>query len=88
MKFRKQGPKNLEDLYMLFNKVYITGASATCLGDISSSGSSDEDVVEVEKSPDNDDVKLCALKKAKTGKKKCKDSGSGTNEKNEKSPFF
>jgi hypothetical protein len=37
--------------------------------DISLSESNDEDVAEVKKSPDNDDVKLAALKKAKSEKK-------------------
>ncbi|TVU50419.1 hypothetical protein EJB05_01790, partial [Eragrostis curvula] len=46
-------------------------------GDISSDQSSDEDVVE-----------LAALKKAKSGKKKRKESSNATEEKDKKSPFF
>ncbi|TVU07141.1 hypothetical protein EJB05_47183, partial [Eragrostis curvula] len=88
IKFKKQGPKHLDDLHILFEKVHVTGASASCPGDISSDQSSDEDVVEVQKTPESDDVKLAALKKAKSGKKKRKESSNATEEKDEKSPFF
>jgi hypothetical protein len=89
VRFRKQGPKYLENLHILFDKAHVSGATASCPDDISSSESSDEDVAEVKKSPDNDDVKLAALKKAKPGKKKRKDSSTATTEeKDEKSSFF
>ncbi|TVU45649.1 hypothetical protein EJB05_05140, partial [Eragrostis curvula] len=88
VRFKKQGPKYLEDLHILFEKVHVTGASASCPGDVSSTESSDEDVTEVQKSPDSDDVKLAALKKAKPSKKKRKDMSSGTEDKEEKSPFL
>nr|TKW36703.1 hypothetical protein SEVIR_2G457200v2 [Setaria viridis]TKW36704.1 hypothetical protein SEVIR_2G457200v2 [Setaria viridis]TKW36705.1 hypothetical protein SEVIR_2G457200v2 [Setaria viridis] len=39
-------------------------------GDISSDDSSDEDVGEIQKTPDNDDVKLAAFKKIETRKKR------------------
>ncbi|TVU21317.1 hypothetical protein EJB05_30945, partial [Eragrostis curvula] len=88
VKFRKQGPKHLDDLHILFEKVLVTGASASCLGDISSDDSSDDDVAEVQKTPESDDVKLAELKKAKPGKKKRKDTSTATEEKDEKSPFL
>ncbi|KAL6603663.1 hypothetical protein ACP70R_044024 [Stipagrostis hirtigluma subsp. patula] len=88
VRFEKQGPKHLDDLHMLFDKVHVTGASASCPGDISSDDSTEEDVSEVQKSRDSDDVKLAALKKAKPGKKKRKGSSSAAEEKDEKSPFF
>ena len=88
LRFKKQGPKNLGDLHMLFDKVHVSGATTSCPGDISSDESSDEDVAEVQKTPENDDVKLATLKRAKAGKKKRKGSSSATEEKDEKSPFF
>lgn len=88
MKFRKQGPKHLDDLHIIFEKVLVTGASASCPGDISSDDSSDDDVAEVQKTPESDDVKLAELKKAKPGKKKRKDTSTATEDKDEKSPFF
>ncbi|TVU21433.1 hypothetical protein EJB05_31066, partial [Eragrostis curvula] len=87
VKFKKQGPKHLDDLHILFEKVLVTGASASCPGDISDD-SSDDDVAEVQKTPESDDVKLAELKKAKPGKKKRKDTSTATEEKDEKSPFF
>jgi hypothetical protein len=47
----------------LFDKVHVTGATTSCPGDISSNDSSDDDVAEVHKTPDSDDVKLAALKR-------------------------
>ena len=82
MRFRKQGPKYLDDLDLIFGKVYVTGATASCPGDISSDEASVEDVAEVPKPLDNDNV--AALKKP--GKKKRK--SSCTEDKEEKSPFF
>ena len=73
---------------MLFDKIHVSGASASCPGDISSDDSSDEDVGEIQKPPDNDDVKLAALKKLKPEKKKRKESSTATDEKDEKLPFF
>jgi hypothetical protein len=49
VKFRKQGPKHLDDLHILFDKIHVTGASASCHGDISSDESSAEDVSVVKK---------------------------------------
>jgi hypothetical protein len=43
VRFRKQGPKYLDDLDLIFGKVHVTGATAACPGDISSD-ESDEDV--------------------------------------------
>lgn len=63
MRFIKQGPKNFDDLDILFDKFHVSGATATCPDDVSSDESSDEDV---------DEVKLDALKKSKLGKKKRK----------------
>ena len=63
MSFRKQGPKYLDDLDLIFGKVHVTGATASCPGDISSDEASDEDVANIPKPPENDDVKLAALKK-------------------------
>jgi hypothetical protein len=89
VRFRKQGSKHLNDLHILFDKTYVSGASVSCPEYISSSESSDEDVAEVQKNSDNDDVKLAVLKKIKSGKRKRKDSSTATTEKkDEKSPFF
>jgi hypothetical protein len=50
VKFRKQEPKHLDDLHILFDKIHVTGASVSCPGDISSSDeSSAEDVSVVKK---------------------------------------
>jgi hypothetical protein len=84
VRFRKQGPKYLDDLDLIFGKVHVTRATASCSRDISSDEASDEDVAEVPKLPDNDNVKLAALKKQ--GKKKRK--SSCTEDREEKSPFF
>ena len=82
MRFRKQGSKYLDDLDLIFGKVHVTGATSFYPGDISSDEASDEDMMEVPKPPDNDNV--AALKKP--GKKKRK--SSCTEDKEEKSPFF
>ncbi|RLM69523.1 uncharacterized protein C2845_PM17G14000 [Panicum miliaceum] len=70
VRFKKQGPKNLDDLHILFDKTHVTGASASCPDDVSSNESSDEDVAEVQRNLANDDVKLAALKKSKPGKRR------------------
>nr|XP_034586758.1 L10-interacting MYB domain-containing protein-like [Setaria viridis] len=88
VRFRKQGPKHLDDLHILFDKIHVSGASASYPGDISSDESSDDDVSEIQKTQDIDDVKLAALKKSKLRKKKCKEHSSSIEEKGEKSPFF
>ena len=85
MRFRKQGPKYLDDLDLIFGKVHVTGATAAGPGDISSD-ESDEDVAEVPKPPPKDDVKLADLKKK--GKKKRKSSCTVAETKEEKSPFY
>jgi hypothetical protein len=77
VKFRKRGPKYLDDLHLLFEKVHVTGASASCPGDISSSDSSDEEPVEI-----------TPIEKPKPAGKKRKQLSSPTEEKEEKSPFF
>jgi hypothetical protein len=89
VKFRKQGPKHLDDIHILFDKIHVTGASASYPGDISSDESSAEDVSEVKKNTGSDDVKLATLKKAtKSGKMKRKNCSTATEEKEEKNPFF
>jgi hypothetical protein len=57
--------------------VHVTGASASCPGDISSSDSSDEDTMEI--TPNE---------KPNPATKKRKQLSSPTKEKKEKSPFF
>jgi hypothetical protein len=50
VRFRKHGPKHLDDLHFLFDKVHVTRANASCLGEISSGeSSSDDDVLEMSK---------------------------------------
>ncbi|XP_004971742.1 L10-interacting MYB domain-containing protein-like [Setaria italica] len=49
VRFIKQGPKHLDDLHILFDKIHVSGTSASCLGDVSSNESSDDDVSEVKK---------------------------------------
>ncbi|KAG2578779.1 hypothetical protein PVAP13_6NG112100 [Panicum virgatum] len=44
VKFRKQGPKFLDDLHIIFGKSHINGASASCPEDISSDEAGDDDV--------------------------------------------
>ncbi|CAN6269312.1 unnamed protein product [Urochloa humidicola] len=73
---------------MLFDKFHVSGVNASCPGDMSSSDSSEDDVTEVQKTPDNDNVKLSTLKKGKKGANKRKDYSSGNEEKDQKSPFF
>ena len=84
MRFRKQGPKNLDDLHILFDKFHVSGATATCPDDVSSHESSEEDVTEVQRSPED----AAALKKSKLGKRKRKESSAATEKKDEKSSFF
>ena len=88
MKFRKQGPKHLDDLHILFEKVHVSGASASCPGDISSDESNDDDVEEVQRTADTDDVKVADSSKSKPVPRKRKGSGASTEEKDEKSLFF
>jgi len=85
VRFRKQGPKYLDDLDLIFGKVHVTGATAACPGDISSD-ESDDCVAEVPKPPPKDDVKLADLKQK--GKKKRKSSCTIAESKEEKSPFY
>ena len=73
MRFRKQGPKNLDDLH-IFDKFHASGATATC----------PEDVAEVQRSPED----TAALEKSKLGKRKRKKSSAATEKKDEKSSFF
>ena len=82
MKFRKQGPKFLEDMHIIFGKAHVSGSSATCPGDISSDEASDEDVEEVPKRAEN------AGKTGNQGKKKRKGASTAVEDKDEKSPFF
>src|SRR5438105_4001415 len=77
VKFRKRGPKHLDDLHLLFDKVHVTGASAFCPGDISSGESSDEDVME-----------MANNEKPKPAAKKRKELSSPAEKEEEKSPFF
>ncbi|KAG2561060.1 hypothetical protein PVAP13_8KG108303 [Panicum virgatum] len=49
VKFRKQGPKFLDDLHIIFGKSHVSGASAPCSGDISSDEEGDDDMLEVPK---------------------------------------
>ena len=88
VRFRKCGPKHLDDLHFLFDKVHVTGATASCPGDVSSESSSEEDVDEVQNNDDSVQMKLSALKKPKRAAKKRKESSSAAEEKDEKSPFF
>ena len=80
MKFRKHGPKHIEDLDVLFDKAHVNGATASCPGDVSSGESSDDDVVEVAKTAE------IKLNKPKTNKKRKEEMAN--EEKDEKSPFF
>ena len=82
MKFRKQGPKFLEDMHIIFGKAHVSGSSATCPGDISSDEASDEDVEEVPKRAEN------TGKTGNQGKKKHKGASTAVEDKDEKSPFF
>jgi hypothetical protein len=90
VRFRKQGSKHLDDLHIFFNKTHVnaSGVSVLCRDDVSSDESCDEDMDEVQKSVDNDEVKLAVLKKSKQEKKKRKDSSTATKKKDEKSLFF
>jgi len=70
LKFKREGPKHLEDLHVIFHKVHVTGASASCAGDISSHESSDDNAVSLKKPDDSDEMKLASLKKPKASKKR------------------
>ncbi|XP_037418469.1 L10-interacting MYB domain-containing protein-like [Triticum dicoccoides] len=87
MKFKKQGPKHLEDLHIIFDKVHVTGASASCAGDISSDESSDDNAVPFEKPDDSAEMKLASSKKPKPSKKR-KQPSNANEEKEEKCPFL
>ena len=87
MRYRKRGPKHLDDLHAMFEKTHVSGATATCPGDISSDECSDEDVEVVKKTDDSPEVKLDSLKKPKENKKR-KESSNPNEEKDEKIPFF
>ena len=87
MRYRKRGPKHLDDLHAMFEKTHVSGATATCPGDISSDECSDEDVEVVKKTDDSPEVKLDYVKKPKENKKR-NESSNANEEKYEKSPFF
>jgi hypothetical protein len=72
---------------MLFDKIHVTRTSASCPGDSSSDDSSD-DVVEIERTLENDDVNVAVSKRSKPGKRKHKASCTAAEEKEEKTPFF
>lgn len=73
VKFREHGPKHLDDLHQLFDKFHITGASASCPGDVSSGEPSDDDISEVPHiNDDMAEMKLSTLKKPKQTRKKRK----------------
>ncbi|KAF0910017.1 hypothetical protein E2562_001259 [Oryza meyeriana var. granulata] len=78
VKFRKNGPKFLEDMHIIFGKAHVDGSTAACPGDISSNDTSDEDVAEVAK-PTKEKEKA-----VNQGKRKRK----AVEEKEEKSPFY
>jgi hypothetical protein len=72
---------------MLFDKIHVSGTSASCPRDISSDDISD-DVVEIARTPENDEVKVDVSKKSKPVKRKRKASCTAADEKEERSPFF
>jgi hypothetical protein len=77
VKFRKQGPKFLEDLHFIFGQSHVSGASASCPGDISSDEEGDKDVAEIPKPTE---------KPEKTANPR-KNKRKGLADKDEKSPF-
>ena len=87
LKFKREGPKHLEDLHVIFHKVHVTGASASCAGDISSDESSDDNAVPFKKPDDSAEMKLASSKKPKPSKKR-KQPSNANEEKEEKSPFL
>ncbi|XP_051221354.2 uncharacterized protein [Lolium perenne] len=87
LRYMKHGPKHLDDLHVLFEKAHVTGASASCLGDISSDECSDDDVTAVETTDESAEIKLASLKKAKANKKR-KQSTTESEEQASKNPFF
>ncbi|XP_071681925.1 uncharacterized protein [Lolium perenne] len=92
LRYRKRGPNALDDLHVLFQKAHVTGASASCSGDISSDECSDDDVAALETTDESAEIKLASLKKAKANKKgkesRRKESSNANKEKDEKIPFF
>lgn len=79
MKFRKHGPGHIDDLHLLFDKVHVTGGSASCPRDHSSNELSDEDVMEIAAS---EKPKVVATTK------KRKHLPSMAKDKEDRSPFF
>lgn len=61
LKFKRQGRKHLEDLHVIFANVHVTGASASCAGDISSDESSDDNAVPLEKPDDRAEQDILLL---------------------------
>jgi hypothetical protein len=53
VRFKKQGPKHLDDLHILFGITHVSGAKTACPDDISSSDSGDKDVVELQITDDH-----------------------------------
>lgn len=88
MKFRKQEPKYLDDLHILFGMQHVSRSSRFCFEDISFDEASDEVIDEVTKFLNNDVVNLASLKLVNLRKRKCKGSFNSVDEKDEKSPFF
>ena len=85
MKFKKQGPKHLEDLHIIFDKVHVTGASASCAGDISSDESSDDNAVPFEKPDGSAQMKVASSKKPKPSKKRKQPSNANEEKEREES---
>jgi hypothetical protein len=56
----------------LFDKTHVSGASASCPGDIFSDESSGDDVAEIQKNLDYENVKLSSLKNSKPRKRNAK----------------
>jgi hypothetical protein len=77
VKFRKEGPKFLEDLHFIFGQSDVSGASTSCPRDISSDEEGDKDVAEIPKPKEKPE------KTANPRKNKCK----GLANKDERSPF-
>ena len=71
----------IDDLHIIFGKSHVSGASASCPGDISSDEEGDDDVLEVPKPAEK------AEKTVNPGKNKRKGLSSAVRDKDEKSPF-
>jgi hypothetical protein len=69
-------------MHYVFGKAHVSGSSASCPGDISFDDASDEDKDMVPKPIEN------VEKTRNIEKRKCKGASIGSEEKNEKSPFF